>query len=140
MSEQNKAVIRKIREEALSTNRLDLLDGLYAANYRYHGGAGHGELTGPEAFKGLLQEMAQVLADYEETVEDQVAEGQKVVSRLSGHGRVVGELFGVAGDGKEFTSTSIVITAFNPAGLIEEEWAEGDALGILRQLEATPGS
>ncbi len=116
MSEEQKAIVRLIRAEALSKNRHDLLDGLYADDYAFHGGAAYGELTGPEAFKQLLQGMSQVVGDYVETVEDQIAEANKVVTRPRGHGKAIGELLGVAGNGREFTATAILITAFNPPG------------------------
>jgi predicted ester cyclase len=135
MSERNKAIIKRIREEAVGRSGpdLDVLDGLYSPNYRYHGGA-FGEMSGADAFKNLLQGMSAVLDEYRETVVDQVAEGDRVATRLKGRGRVVGELLGVPGNGREITATAFSLTKFNDAGLIEEEWVEADVFGMLKQL------
>jgi predicted ester cyclase len=135
VSQQNKATIRRIREEVVGSQDLSALDGLYAANYQYHGGT-FGELAGPTAFKDLLQGMSAVLADYRERVLDQVAEGNRVVSRIEGNGKVVGELLGVAGNGRPVTTSAIVISAFNPAGQLEEEWVAADTMQMVQQLSS----
>jgi predicted ester cyclase len=134
MSEKNKAVIRKIREEVVGTDNFSLLDGVYAPNYRYHGGT-FGELEGPDAFKNLLAGMSTVLDGYRERVLDQVAEGNRVASRIAGRGRVVGELLGVDGGGRMLDGEgTIVISAFNAAGQIEEEWVAADTFAMLQQI------
>jgi len=135
MSYQNKATIRRIREEVVGSEDLSALDGLYADRYQYHGGT-FGELTGPTAFKDLLQGMSAVLADYRERVLDQVAEGNRVVSRIEGTGKVVGELLGVAGNGRPVTTSAIVFSAFNEAGQIEEEWVAADTMQMVQQLSS----
>jgi predicted ester cyclase len=136
MSETNKAVIKRIREEAVggSGAALDMLDGLYADDYRYHGGA-FGEMQGATAFKDLLQGMSAVLDGYRERVVHQVAEGNFVATRLEGGGRVVGELLGVPGNGREMRSTAFSLARFNAAGQVAEEWVEADVYGMLKQLE-----
>lgn len=133
MSQQNKATIRRIREEVVGSQDLSALDGLYADNYQYHGGT-FGELTGPTAFKDLAQGMSAVLADYHERVLDQVAEGNRVVTRIEGGGRAVGELLGVPGNGRPVSTSAIVISAFNASGQIEEEWVVADTLQLVQQL------
>jgi predicted ester cyclase len=133
VSEHNKAIIRRIREEVVGAEHFGALGGLYADNYRYHGGT-FGELEGPDAFKNLLQGMSSVLDGYHERVLDQVAEGNRVASRITGKGRVVGELLGVNGGGKTMENDAIVISAFNSAGQIEEEWVVADTLAMLEQI------
>lgn len=130
----NKATIRTVREEALSKGRLELLDGLYADDYRYHGGDTLGELEGPEAFKLIAGGYRQMIDGLAESVVDQVAEGDKVLTRLAGHGRAIGELFGVQGNGRAITWTAMVLSRFNDRGQIAEEWVEADTLGLVRQL------
>jgi predicted ester cyclase len=136
VSEGNKETIRRIREEAVGRSgaALDLLDGLYAPNYRYHGGAAFGEMTGPDAFKLLLQGMSSVLEGYREQVVDQVEEGNRVATRLVGQGKVVGELLGFPGKGASMTGTAFSLAVFNDAGQIEEEWVEADTYGMLKQI------
>jgi predicted ester cyclase len=130
----NKATIRKVREEALSKGRFDLLAGVYAPDYRYHGGDTFGELAGPEAFQMVAGGFRQVIDGLTESVVDQIAEGDKVLTRLAGRGRAVGEILGVQGKGQDLTWSAMVLSRFNDQGQIVEEWVEADALGLVRQL------
>jgi predicted ester cyclase len=132
----NKDTIRRVREEALSTGRLELLDGFYAEGYRYHGGDTFGELEGRDAFSMVAGGFRQVIEGLTERVVDQVAEGDRVATRLAGRGRAVGEVLGVQGDGREVTWTGMVLSRFDADGRIAEEWVEADAHGIVRQLSA----
>ncbi len=67
---------------------------------------------------------------------DQIAEGDKVVTRLRGSGRHTGELMGGAPTGKEINWTAVVISRFVD-GKIAEEWDEFDALSFTQQLGAS---
>lgn len=122
MSDRNKATIRTIREEAVgrSGDDLDILDGLYAATYRYHGGA-FGELEGAQAFKSMLQGMSAALDGYRETVVDQVAEGSTVVTRVVGRGRALADLPGIAA-GSDFEMSAVSFAVFDTEGRVTEEW------------------
>jgi predicted ester cyclase len=130
----SKDTIRRVREEALSQGRLELLDRLYADGYRYHGGVTFGELAGRDAFAMVAGGFRQVIEGLTERVVDQVAEGNRVATRLAGSGRAVGVVLGVPGNGREITWTAMVLSRFDDAGRIAEEWVEADALGIVRQL------
>lgn len=137
MSNANKETIRVVREDALSGRNLDLLDGLYAHNYVYHGPALLGDLHGPTAFKEMVKGFVDPLADFRESIEAQVAEGDMVVTRLKGSGRHTGELMGQAPSGDEIKWTVIVMSRFED-GKIAEEWAEFDGLFLLQQIGAVP--
>jgi predicted ester cyclase len=139
MSERNKAIVRRIREEALSQGKLDLLDGLYADNYTYHGGAAFGEMTGRDVFSQLAAGYRQVFDGMTERVVDQVAEGNKVLSRLEGSGTLVGDLFGAKGAGQPMTWTAMTLVAFDAGGKITDEWAMADVADMLQQLGNWPG-
>ena len=84
MSEANKRAIRIVREEATRKGSLDKLDGLYTDDYVYHGIPMLGDLRGPTAFKELVRGFIDAVSEFQENVEDQVAEGDKVVTRMSG--------------------------------------------------------
>ena len=66
---------------------------------------------------------------------DQIAEGDRVVTRLSGSGRHTGPVLGAAPTGRRLQWTAIVISRFVD-GKIAEEWVEFDALSLLQQLGA----
>jgi predicted ester cyclase len=137
MSEANKRTLRIVREEALRKGKLDKLDGLYIDNYVYHGIPSIGDLRGPTVFKDFAMGFIDAVSGFQETVEDQIADGDKVVTRLSGGGKHTGELRGVPATGKELTWTAIVISRIVD-GRIAEEWVEFDALSFLQQLGAVP--
>jgi predicted ester cyclase len=135
MSEANKRTIRTVREEAMRKGNLDKLSGLYTEDYIYHGIPMLGDLRGPTAFKNLVAGFIDAVSGFQETVDDQVAEGNKVVTRISGSGTHTGELMGVAPSRNELRWTAIIISRFVD-GKIAEEWAEFDALSFSQQLNA----
>ena len=69
------------------------------------------------------------------TIEDQIAEGDKVVTRLRAHATHEGELMGLPPSGKEVTIEGISIWRIAD-GKIKERWFNYDALGLMRQLGA----
>ena len=71
--------------------------------------------------------------DGRETVEDQIAEGDKVVTRWSFRGTHNGVLFGIEPTGKNVTLTGIFIDRIED-GKIVEHWDEADILGLMEQL------
>jgi predicted ester cyclase len=135
VSEQNKKVIRIVREQA-PTN-LSMLDGLYTDDYVYHGIPLLGDLNGAAAFKSMFAGFIQAISGFREKVEEQIAEGDRVVTRLSGSGRHTGEVMGAAPTGNELKWTAVIISRFVD-GKIAEEWVEFDALSFLQQLGIVP--
>lgn len=84
--------------------------------------------------------MASLLAAFPDgrwTIEDQVAEGDKVVTRFSFTGTHQGEFMGIAPTGKRVTTSGMVIDRI-VEGKIVEEREEWDALGMMQQLGAVP--
>jgi predicted ester cyclase len=133
VSEANKKLIRIVREEAMRTGNLDMLDGVYTDDYVYHGIPMMGDLRGPTAFKEMVNGFIDAVSGFEETVDDQIAEGDKVVTRVSGRGTHTGPLMGAAPSGKEIRWRAIVISRI-VNGQIAEEWVEFDALSFMQQL------
>jgi predicted ester cyclase len=137
MSETNKKTIQVVREQALRKGMLDKLNGLYTDDYVYHGVPMLGDLRGPTAFKELAKGFVDAVSEFQEMVQDQIAEGDKVVTRLSGRGKHTGTLMGAAPTGKALTWSGISITRFVD-GRIAEEWVETDMLNFLQQLGVVP--
>ena len=73
----------------------------------------------------------------EEIIEDQVAEGDKVATRLTFSGTHSGELMGIPPTGKQVTFTAITIDQLVD-GKITERWHLFDTLGMLQQLGVIP--
>jgi predicted ester cyclase len=70
-------------------------------------------------------------------IEDQVAEGDKVVTRLTAYGVHKRDLPGIPATGREVTMTGTVIHRIE-GGKIAEKWSDKDALGLLQQLGVLP--
>lgn len=135
--EENKAVPRRVYEEVLNGKNLDLVDELFAPEYVNHDPTSPEEMRGPESIKQFFSAYLAAFPDLRFTVEDQVAEGDKVVSRWASAGTNRGELMGAAPTGKRVDFTGITISRISE-GRIAEDWTSYDALGMMRQLGLIP--
>ena len=97
------------------------------------------EATGPELLKEVFGRLHRAFPDLHITVEDLIAEGDKVVARDTVTGTHQGEYMGLSPTGKSITYNEIVICRFAD-GRIAETWGVVDVLSQLRQLGALPGS
>jgi len=134
-TEENKAIVRRSFEE-FNKGNLAVFDELYEANFVGHL-AGMEEIRGPEGLKKLVTTFLTAFPDFRITVEDLIAEGDKVVCRSTRTGTHKGEWLGIAATGKKVTWTYISIYRIE-GGKIVEEWYEGDYLGLMQQLGAIP--
>jgi len=139
MSEANKAVVREVREEGYRAGSLHILDGKYTDDYVYHGPAMTESHHGLGALKEMLEPFLEALPDFQETVVEQVAEGDRVATRIEGSGTHRGPLLGVAPTGRRITWTAMSFCRFHD-GRIAEEWVEFDGLNVLQQLGAIDDS
>ena len=71
------------------------------------------------------------------TIEDQVAEGDKVVTRWTASGTHQGDLMGIDPTGRRATVTGITIDRIS-GGKVEETWTNFDAMGMMQQLGVIP--
>ena len=134
-TEANKAVTRRYYEEVLNQGRVDVLDDLATTDYDEHDplpGQGTGLSGLKDRVRGLRQALAQTF-----TIEDLVAEGDRVVVRWSGSGRHVGDFFGAPPTGRSFTIAGIDVHAFRD-GRMAAHWHVVDQLALLQQLGLIP--
>ena len=134
-TEANKSLARRIFEEALNGRNLAVLDELAASDYREHSPL-PGQRTGLE---GLRDRYAMVLKglDPQFTIEDVIAEGDRVVLRWTNSGTHVGEFLGMPPTGKSFTTVGIEIWRVQD-GRLAEHWDVVDVFGQLMQLGLLP--
>ena len=90
-----------------------------------------------EAFIQFQGVILSAFPDFAPTLEDQIAEGDKVVNRLVFHGTHRGDFQGIPPTGKRVTITAITIERV-AGGKIVEHWIEMDALGMMQQLGVVP--
>ena len=132
MSEENKAAVRAMFE-AWSTGDLGVVDEIVAPDasdhdpYNPHGG------EGAEGLKKTMAMYREAFPDVRFTIEDQIAEGDKVVTRWTATGTHQGELMGAPATGKTSTISGIGIDRFED-GKIVEAWNSWDTLGMFQQL------
>jgi len=135
MSEQNKLIARRHAEEVLSQGNLGLVDEIFASDFVGH--APSGETHGPEAMKQFVSALRRAFPDLRVTVEDQIAEGDKVTIRWTSRGTHTGEFQGMPPTGRQMTMTAMTLARI-ANGKIVEAWTETDTLGMLQQLGAIP--
>jgi predicted ester cyclase len=139
MSEENKEKVRRFLEEGFGQGKTELVDEVLHSDFVcYDPNSETGEIRGTQTIKGEIEYFHSAVPDLTFTVEDQVAEGDKVVSRYTARGTHEGEFFGVAGSGNRVEFTGIQIDRFDESGKMIEEWPEYDLLGAMRQMGAIP--
>ena len=134
-AEANKAMVRRIFDEVIVKGNLSAVDEIMASNYVYHFPGQ--DVKGPEGFKEFVQMMRTAFPDLSFTIEDQVAEGDKVATRETMRGTHKGDFMGIAATGKQVTFTGMVIVHFQD-GKEVEAWGSPDMLGLFQQLGVTP--
>ena len=124
--------VREYIERVWNDKDVDALDTLASERYLRHLGPGEAPL-GRAAQKERLRKLQHALPDVRFTVDDLIAEGDRVVFRVTVTGTHRGEMFGVPATGKAVAFSAIDILRFD-AGKIVEHWGFGDSAAVLRQL------
>lgn len=138
-AEQNKKKVRRLMEESLGEGKPELVEELLDSDFvRYDPYIEAGEVRGTQTVKDNIVWFRDAFPDLSCSVEEQVAEGEKVVSRWTLRGTHRGEFFGAADTGNRVEFTGIQIDRFDESGKIVEERAEFDLLGAMRQIGAVP--
>jgi predicted ester cyclase len=134
--ERNKAVVRRLFE-VWNTGALDDIEELYAldyvADYRPYAPLRHGH----DAIKGMVQSAHVAFPDYHEELEEMIAEGDKVVVRLTITGTQLGQWGPLPPTGKPVRFEEIVILRFAQGKVVEQRGIV-DNLNALRQLGVVP--
>lgn len=133
MSAQEKVIVRRYFEEILDGGNLDLVDEIFDPQYVLHDPNAPEEVRGLEGAKQFVGVFRSAFPDIAHTIEDQIAEGDKVVTRLRARATHKGELMGLPPTGEEVTVEGISIWRI-ANGKIKECWFNYDALGLMRQL------
>ncbi len=133
--EENKALVRRL-VEAWNTRNWDVLDELMAPICVDHY-ALPGQKPGREGYKEAQISITNALPDIQFTLEDMIAEGDKVVVRLTLSGTHRGEFMGIVPKNKRVTVPEISIWRI-VGGKFVEEWGFCDRLSFVQQLGVIP--
>lgn len=136
--EENKQFISRFVEKAINQKDLDAVDELVAVNFIEHAPF-PGQGRGQEGLKAALHTLHTGFPDIHWTLDEQVAEGETVVSRFTFTGTHRGEFFGVPATGKSVKVWGVMIDVVRD-GKLSESRILMDTISLLQQLDAIPGT
>ncbi|MBI4788257.1 MAG: ester cyclase [Chloroflexi bacterium] len=137
-TEQNKATLRRFYEEVFNQGKYSVLDEICVPNYVSHSpGNPPGIPNNRDGLRQIIMMYRNAVPDIHFTIEDIMAEGDKVVCRWSSTGTHKGELLGIPATNKRATVTGTDITRCEN-GKLAEGWGVFDQLGLLQQLGVIP--
>jgi steroid delta-isomerase-like uncharacterized protein len=128
-AEANKRLFVRIVDEILNGGDLDAIDELVAENYV----DGFSGSPGREGYRELVRSLRESFPDGRLSVEDLIAEGDKVVGRFTFRGTHAGEFRGIAPTGRPVAFAGIGIVRFEN-GRMAERWNVSDVQSLLAQL------
>ena len=132
----NKALIRRWVEALNNGTWAEAADVLFTTTFVLHDPmAPPGLPAGPQGMKDYVAPYFAAFPDLQFTVEDQIADGDRVTTRYTGQGTHRGELMGIAPTGKHATATGITIFRIEE-GKMAQMWQNWDALGLMQQVGA----
>jgi steroid delta-isomerase-like uncharacterized protein len=137
-TEENKALLRRSVEEVFSAQGdIDVADEIFASDYVGHNPTDPQDVRGPEGAKELANMYRSAFPDVRLSIEEQVAEGDRVVTRWIASGTHQDEMMGIAPTGNQVRVEGITISHIQE-GKIVQEWELFDTLGLMQQLGAVP--
>jgi steroid delta-isomerase-like uncharacterized protein len=130
--EENKSLVRRYYEEMWNRWDLALADELIGEGLTFRGSLGVA-VQGRDEFRDYMRAVRRAFPDFHNHIEELVAEGDRVVARLTYTGTHHDELFGIGPTGRRITYAGVAIFRIE-AGRITEGWVLGDVHGLMRQL------
>jgi len=134
-TEENKALVRRFYE-AIDKGDLDAMDEFVAEDYVDHNPPPFPFPPGRVGLKESFKLFWEATPGHH-VIEDQIAEGDKVVTRLTAYGKQEGDLPGIPATGNDMEMTATVIHRIADGRLVEK-WSDKDVLRMLQQLEVIP--
>jgi len=135
LQEQNKSLVRRIFEEGINQNKQGVFDELIALSYVNH------DIPAPtpglQGFKMVIGMFLAAFPDMRVTIEEELAEGSKVITRGYFTGTHQGDFQGIPPTGKQIKVKYIDIWLVEN-GKLMENWVRLDELGLMQQLGVIP--
>jgi steroid delta-isomerase-like uncharacterized protein len=137
MSAENKAIIRRLYGEVWNGRRLDLISEIISPSHALHDNNASGSSIGPEAYKTQVNRFLSGFPDLRFSIDDMVAEDEKLVVSWNIAGTHRGEFMGIPATNKKISVDGITINHI-VNGKIIDSYINWDALGMLQQLGLAP--
>lgn len=134
-TEENKSLVRRFFEEGPSKGNLSAANELLSPDFSMHI-----PLPAPPGTEGINEVITTCRAAFEHlnvTIEDLIAEGDKVTARFTARGIHKGDFMGLPATGRQITMTGIEIFRIKD-GKIVELWGEVNLVGLMQQLGIFP--
>jgi steroid delta-isomerase-like uncharacterized protein len=128
----NKDVVRRIYEEVVNAQQLDLIDDCFSPDYVNHKTPG-----GREGTKQLFVMLFAAFPDAQVSIDSMCGAGDRVWVRIRMHGTHRGMFMGMPGTGKTFTATTMNEVRLEDSKVVEE-WGVTDTLAMMQQLGLLP--
>ena len=135
--EQSKALVRQMVEEMFNRGNLSRAEEFLAPDFVEHEELPPGIPRGREGVKQLTATLRSAFPDFHATIDDIVAEGDKVVIRQTWSGTHKGEFMGVPPTGRRVSFGVIDIIRVD-GGKFVEHWGQMDNMSMMQQLGAIP--
>ena len=135
--EENKAIVLRWFAE-LDRGNLAVVDELIADDYVDHNPALPNLPAGREGVRQYVRILKAAFPDANHTIEDVIAEGDKVMTRVTARGTFLGECIGYQPNGNVIEISGIAVHRIEN-GRLAEHWAHADIAGFMHQIGATPG-
>ena len=133
-TDANKDVVRRFVDQVLVKLNLDAVDELVADDFVSH--SWPSDPDSKTALKAATQRVGQGLADISFSIDDLMAEDDRVVARVTSRARQVGPFMGMPASGRSYEIGEIHIFRLRD-GKIVEHWYEMDAMGLMKQLKGS---
>jgi steroid delta-isomerase-like uncharacterized protein len=136
-TEDSKALARRVFDDLLNDRHWERAAELFAPEHEFHDPSTPGAGRGPQGMQSVFSVYQSAFPDAHWLAEDQVGEGDKVVTRWSATGTQRADLPGIPATGQAVRVLGIWIHRFDD-GKIVETWNYWDTLGMLQQLGVIP--
>ena len=135
-TEDNKTIVWLQHEEVWSQGNLAIIEEIYTSNFICHF-VGGSKWHGREGVRQQVISHRTSFPDWNEHIEDIIAEGDRVVTRWTATGTHKGDLRGIPPTGKQITIAEVAIYRIVD-GKIAEQWGFPDEMALRRQIGAEP--
>jgi steroid delta-isomerase-like uncharacterized protein len=137
--EQNKALFRRLVEEVFNKGNVSTIDEFLAPNFVEREVLPPGTPSGREGVKQLTMMFRTAFPDFNVSIDDMIAEGDKIVARTTWSGTQKGEFMGIPSSGKRVSFDVIDIIRISE-GKGVEHWGVMDSSALMQQLGVIPAA